>query len=91
MARFDMTGEKFYFSENSSWFNRKLIFSPTHSKNFDKEMSYQHYPTVLRSICLVLLIIIEKYFHFDRYYGNMHGEVNGDLKSSELNTWATGC
>jgi hypothetical protein len=35
MARFDMTGEKFDFSDNSSWFNRKLLFSPTHSKNFD--------------------------------------------------------
>jgi hypothetical protein len=69
MARFDMTGEKFYFSDNSSWFNQKLLVSLTHEKNFDKEMSYQHYPTVLRSICLVLLIIIEKYFHFGRYYG----------------------
>jgi hypothetical protein len=64
MARFDMTGEKFDFSDNSSWFNRKLLVSPIHPKNFDKEMSYQHYPTVLHSICLVLLIIIEKHFHF---------------------------
>jgi hypothetical protein len=38
MARFDMTGEKFDFSDNSSWNNRKLLVSPTHSKNFDKEM-----------------------------------------------------
>jgi hypothetical protein len=47
-------------------------------------MSYQHYPTVLRSICVVLLIIIEKYFHFGRYYGNMDRELNGDLSSSDL-------
>jgi hypothetical protein len=84
MARFDMTGEKFDFSDNSKWFNRKLLVSSTHSKNFDKEISYQHYPTVLRSICLVLLIIIEKYFYFDRYYGNMDGELNGNLNSSKL-------
>jgi hypothetical protein len=38
MARFDMTGEKFDFSDNSSWFKRKFLVSPTHSKNFDKEM-----------------------------------------------------
>jgi hypothetical protein len=47
-------------------------------------MSYQHYPTVLRYICLVLLIIIKKYFHFGRYCGNMDEELNGDLISSEL-------
>jgi hypothetical protein len=84
MARFDMTGEKFYSSDKSSWFNKKLLVCPTHSKNFDKEMSYQHYPTVLHSIFLVLLIIIKKYFHFGRYYRNMNGELNNDLSSSEL-------
>jgi hypothetical protein len=66
MARFDMTGEKFDFSDKSSWFSQKLLVSPTHSKNFDKEMSYRHYPTALRSICLVLLIIIKEYFHVGR-------------------------
>jgi hypothetical protein len=38
MERFDMTGEKFDLSYNSSWFNRKLLVSPTHLKNFDKYM-----------------------------------------------------
>jgi hypothetical protein len=33
---------------------------------------------------LVLPIIIEKDFHFGRYYGNMDGELNVDLSSSEL-------
>jgi hypothetical protein len=61
------------FSDNSSWFNRKLLVSPTHPKNFDKDISYQHYPTVLRSIYLVLLIIVEKYFHVGRYYRNING------------------
>jgi hypothetical protein len=61
MALFDMTGGKFHFSDNSSWFNRKLLFSPTYSKNFEKEMSYQHYPTLIHSICF-----IQKYFRFGR-------------------------
>ena len=86
MARFDMTGEKFDFNENSIWFNRKLLVSPTHSTNLDKEMTYKHYPTVLREICLQLNIIIEKYFHFGRYYGNMDGELNGDLSGHDLET-----
>jgi hypothetical protein len=33
---------------------------------------------------LALGIVIEKYFHFGRFYGNMDGELNGDLSSSEM-------
>jgi hypothetical protein len=47
-------------------------------------MSFQHYPTVLKQICSALDIVIEKYFHFGRFYGNMDGELNGDMSSSEL-------
>jgi hypothetical protein len=62
----------------------KLIISPTHAKTLDKEMSFQYYPTVLKQICSALGIVIEKYFHFRRFYGNMDGELNGYLSSSEL-------
>jgi hypothetical protein len=84
MYRFEVTGEIFDFATNKSWFNRKLLVSPTHAKTLDKEMSFQHYPTVLKQICLALGIVIEKYFHFGRFYGNMDGELNGDLSSSEM-------
>jgi hypothetical protein len=47
-------------------------------------MSFQHYPVVLKQICSALGIFIEKYFHFGRFYGNMDGELNGDLSISEL-------
>jgi hypothetical protein len=47
-------------------------------------MSFQHYPTILKQIFLALGIFIEKYFHFGRFYGNMDGELNGDLISLEL-------
>jgi hypothetical protein len=84
MSRFEATGEIFDFATNKSWFNRKLLVSQTHVKTLDKEMSFQHYPTVLTQICLALGIVIEKYFHLGRFYGNMDGELNGDLSSSEL-------
>jgi hypothetical protein len=84
MSRFEVTGEIFDFATNKSWFNRKLLVSPTHAKTLDKEMSFQHYPTVLKQICSSLGIVIEKHFHFGRFYGNMDGEFNGDLSSSEL-------
>jgi hypothetical protein len=84
MSRFEVTGEIFDFATNKSWFNRKMLVSPTHTKTLDKEMSFQHYPTVLKQICVALGIVIEKYFHFGRFYGNMDGELNGDLISSEL-------
>jgi hypothetical protein len=79
-----VTGKTFNFVTNKSWINRKLIISPTHAKTLDKEMSFQHHPTVLKQIYLALGIVIEKYFHFRRFYGNMDGELNGDLSSSEL-------
>jgi hypothetical protein len=47
MSQFKVTGEIFSFATNNSWFNRKLIVSPTHTKTLDKEMSFQHYLTVL--------------------------------------------
>jgi hypothetical protein len=47
-------------------------------------MSFQHHPTVLKKICSTLGIVIEKYFHFGRFYGNTDGELNRDLSSSEL-------
>jgi hypothetical protein len=47
-------------------------------------MSFQHYPTVLKKIFSALGIVIEKYFHFLRFYGNTDGELNGDMSSSEL-------
>jgi hypothetical protein len=56
----------------------------------DKEISFQYYPTVLKHIYSALVIVIEKYLHFGRFYGNMDGELNGDLSSSELKTWETG-
>jgi hypothetical protein len=84
MSRFEVTGEILDFETNKSWFNRKLIFSPTHAKTLDKEMSFQHYPTVLKQICSALGIVIEKYFHFGRFYGNTDRELNGDLSSAEL-------
>jgi hypothetical protein len=84
MSQFDVTGEIFDFETNKSWFNRKLLVSPTHAKTLDKEMSFQHYPIVLKKICSGLAIVIEKYFHFGRFYGNMDGELNGDLSSAEL-------
>jgi hypothetical protein len=83
-SRFELTGGTFDFAINKSWFNRKLIISPTHAKTLDKEMSFQHYPAVLKKICSALGIVIEKYFHFRRFYGNMDGELNVDLSSSEL-------
>jgi hypothetical protein len=84
MSRFKVTVEIFDFATNKSWFNNNLIVSPTHVKILDKEMSFQHYPTVLKQICLTLGIVIEKYFHFGMFYGNMDGELNDDLSSSEL-------
>jgi hypothetical protein len=84
MYRFEVTGEIFDFATNKSWFNRKLLVSPTHAKTLDKEMPFQHYPTVLKQTCSALGIVIEKYFHFGRFYGNMDGELNGDLSRSEL-------
>jgi hypothetical protein len=84
MSRFEVTGEIFDFETNKSWFNRKLLVSPTHAKTLDKEMSFQHYPIVLKQIFSGLGIVIEKYFHFGRFYGNMDGELNGDLSSAEL-------
>jgi hypothetical protein len=84
MSRFEVTGETFDFATNKSWFNKKLRISPTNAKTLDKEMSFQHYQTVLKQIFLALGIVIEKYFHFGRFYGIMDGELNGDLSSSEL-------
>jgi hypothetical protein len=84
MSRFEVTGEIFDFGTNTSWFNRKLLVIPTHAKTLDKEISFQHYPTVLKQICSAVGIVIDKYFHFGRFYGNMDGELNGDLSSSEL-------
>jgi hypothetical protein len=49
MSRFEVTGEIFDFGTNKSWFNRKLLVSPTHAKTVDKEISFQHYPTVLKA------------------------------------------
>jgi hypothetical protein len=72
------------FETNKSWFNRNLLASPTHVKALDNEMSFQHYPIVLKQICSALGIVIEKYFHFGRLYGNMDGELNGDLSSARL-------
>jgi hypothetical protein len=87
MSRFEVNGDKFYFATNKIWFNRKLIVSPTQAKTL---VSFQHYLTVFKQICLALGIVIEKYFHF---YGNMDGELNCDLSSSELenlgNWWMT--
>jgi hypothetical protein len=84
MSRFEVTGETFNVATNKSWFNRKLIISPTNEKTLDKEILFQQYPTVVKQICSELGIVIEKYFHFRRLYGNMDGELNGDLSSSEL-------
>jgi hypothetical protein len=84
MSRFEVTGEIFDFETHKSWFNRKLLVSLTHAKNVDKEMPFQHYLTVLKQICSALGIVIEKYFHFRRFYGNLDGELNGDLSSAEL-------
>jgi hypothetical protein len=47
-------------------------------------MSFQRYPIVLKQIFSGLGIVIEKYFHFGRFYGNIDGELNGDLSSAEL-------
>jgi hypothetical protein len=88
MSRFEVTGEIFDFATNKSWFNRKLLVSPTHAKTLDKEISFQHYPTVLKQICSALGIVIEKYFHFGKFFGNMDGELNGDLSSSKLENLA---
>jgi hypothetical protein len=84
MSRFEVTEKIFDFATNKSWFNRKLPISPTRAKTLDKEMSFQHYPTVLKQIFSALVIVIEKYFHCRRLYGNMDGELNGDLSSSDL-------
>jgi hypothetical protein len=50
MSWFEVTGEIFDFETNKSWFNRKLRVSPTHVKTLDKEISFQHYPIVLKQI-----------------------------------------
>jgi hypothetical protein len=68
MSRFEVSGEIFDFGTNRSWFNRKLLVSPTHAQTLDKEISFQHYPTVLKQICSALGIVVEKYFHFGRFY-----------------------
>jgi hypothetical protein len=60
MSRFEVTGETFNFAKNKSWFNQELLISPTHAKTLDKELSFQHYPTVLKIFFSTLGIVIEK-------------------------------
>jgi hypothetical protein len=84
VSKFKVTIETFNLAQNKRWFNRKLLIIPRHAKMFDKEISFQHYPTVLKQIFWAPSIVIEEYFHFERFYGNMYGELNGDLSCSEL-------
>jgi hypothetical protein len=90
VMRFFVTGETIDITDNKSWFNRKLLVRPHKNADLNAEMSYTHYGKVLDAIGKLLDIIIAKFKHFGRLYGQMDGELK-DMETADLDAvgnWA---
>ena len=76
-SRFELTGEgeKLDFSQNSSWFNVKLLIDPRGSNN-EVSVSDQNYANSIKEVCRSLNIASKHFIHFGRGVGSVLAELD---------------
>jgi hypothetical protein len=71
--RFHITKETIDITDNTSWFNMKLLIRPTKGADLNQEMVYCHFGKVLEKIGRKLEIEIAEFKRFGRLYGQIDG------------------